>query len=172
MARQYEIRRSARRTMALELTREGKLLVRAPRFVSAAAIRRLVEAHEDWISRAEQRQSARNEAHPEPTEAERAGYIRRAKAVLPGKVAHYAAQMGVAPTRITITSARTRFGSCSAKNALSFSWRLMAYPEEAIDYVVVHELAHIRYHDHSPAFYAFVASVLPDHKARRALLRQ
>ena len=113
MARQYEIRRSARRTMALELTREGKLLVRAPRFVSAAAIRRLVEAHEDWISRAEQRQSARNEAHPEPTEAERAGYIRRAKAVLPGKVAHYAAQMGVAPTRITITSARTRFGSCS-----------------------------------------------------------
>ena len=172
MARPYEIRRSARRTMALELTREGKLLVRAPRFVSAAAIRRFVEAHEDWIRNAEQRQAARTAAHPEPTDEQRREYIRLAKAILPGRVAHYAAQMGVAPTRINITSARTRFGSCSAKNALSFSWRLMAYPEEAIDYVVVHELAHIRYHDHSPAFYDFVASVLPDHKARRALLRQ
>jgi hypothetical protein len=172
MARDYEIRRSDRRTLGLELTREGKLLVRAPRFVTGAAIRRFVAEHEDWIRSAEARQAQRAAAHPEPSEAERRALIERARAVLPGKVEHYAAIMGVQPTRITITSARTRFGSCSAKNSLSFSWRLMGYPEEAVDYVVVHELAHILHHDHSPAFYAAVAAVLPDHKRRRALLRR
>ena len=101
-----------------------------------------------------------------------AALIEKAKTILPPKIEHYAALMGVAPTRVTITGARTRFGSCSGRNAISFSWRLMQYPEEAIDYVVVHELAHIRHHDHSAAFYRFIASVMPDHKARRALLRQ
>ena len=72
---------------------------------------------------------------------------------------------------ITITAARTRFGSCSPKNRLCFSWRLMAYPEEAIDYVVVHELAHLVHRNHGPEFYALVASILPDHKQRRALLK-
>ena len=105
-------------------------------------------------------------------EAQRRALIEKAKTVLPPKIDHYAALMGVHPTRVTITSARTRFGSCSGRNAISFSWRLMQYPEEAIDYVVVHELAHIRHHDHSAAFYRFIASVMPDHEARRALLRQ
>ena len=75
------------------------------------------------------------------------------------------------PTGITITSARTRFGSCSGKNRLSFSWRLMQYPDEAIDYVVVHELAHIAHKNHGPDFHSCVAAVLPDHRERRALLR-
>lgn len=171
-AREYEIRRSDRRTLGLEVTREGKLLVRAPRRVSEAVIRRFVTAHEDWIRSALELQARRAASHPEPTDAERTALIAKARSILPGKVAHYAALMGVAPTRITITSAQTRFGSCSGKNALSFSWRLMAYPEEAIDYVVVHELAHIRHHDHSDAFYAFIASVMPDHRERRALLRK
>ena len=73
---------------------------------------------------------------------------------------------------ITITGAEKRFGSCSAKNRICFSWRLMAYPEEAIDYVVVHELAHIRHKDHSKRFYAFVEEVLPDWRERRRLLRE
>ncbi len=172
MDRSYEVRRSGRRTLALELDREGKLIVRAPRFVTDGQIRRFVARQEDWIRRAEERQARRQAAHPEPTEEERKELIRRAKAVLPGKVEHYAALLGVRPARITVTGARTRFGSCSAKNALSFSWRLMEYPEEAIDYVVVHELAHIRHHDHSPAFYAVIESVMPDHRQRRALLRK
>ena len=73
---------------------------------------------------------------------------------------------------ITIPAARTRFGSCSGKNRLSFSLYLMAYPETAIEYVGVHELAHIRHHDHSPAFYREVEAYLPDWRARRALLRR
>ena len=87
-------------------------------------------------------------------------------------MAHYAAIMGVVPTGIKITSAKTRFGSCSSKNSLCFSLYLMAYPDRAIDYVVVHELAHIRQKNHSPAFYAEVAKVMPDYKERVKLLKQ
>jgi len=156
----------------MEITADGALLVRAPQRVSQRVIERFVAEHEDWIRRAMLRWEARQLAHPEPTPEVQAAMIRRAKEILPPKVRHYAALMGVQPTRITVTGARTRFGSCSGKNALSFSWRLMDYPEEAIDYVVVHELAHIRHHDHSKAFYDLIASVMPDHQARRALLKR
>ena len=168
----YMLIRSARKTLAIEITRTGEVVVRAPRRAAKARIEAFVAQHADWIAVHREKQLARLAAHPEPDEAERASLIARAKAELPGKVAHYAAIMGLYPTGITITSARTRFGSCSGKNRLCFSWRLMQYPDEAIDYVVVHELAHIRHHDHSAAFYRFIASVMPDHEARRALLRQ
>ena len=79
--------------------------------------------------------------------------------------------MGVMPTSIKITSAKKRFGSCSGQNGICYSWRLMLYPSEAIDYVVVHELAHIRQKNHSPAFYKEVAKILPDYKAREKLLK-
>ena len=155
----------------MEITPQGELLVRAPRRVPETVIRRFVAEHADWIEKARSRWEARNAAHPEPTPQQAQAMIRRAREILPGKVKQYAALLGVEPTRITITGARTRFGSCSAKNALSFSWRLMDYPEEAIDYVVVHELAHIRHHDHSKAFYELIASVMPDHRRRRGLLK-
>ena len=98
--------------------------------------------------------------------------IRRAKEILPQKTAHYSQLMNLYPTGITITGAQKRFGSCSGKNRICFSWRLIQYPEAAIDYVVVHELAHIRHKDHSKAFYACVAEILPDWKERRKLLKE
>ena len=79
--------------------------------------------------------------------------------------------MDLTPASVKITSARTRFGSCSGKNSVCFSWYLMRYPDEAIDYVVVHELAHLRHHDHSPAFYALVERYLPDWRERMRLLK-
>ena len=63
------------------------------------------------------------------------------------------------------------FGSCSSKRRISFSFRLMQYPAEAIDYVVVHELAHLRHMNHSPQFYALIEQYMPDYKSRRALLK-
>jgi len=169
---EYQLIRSARRTLALQITRGGVLIVRAPLRVPDSAVRRFVREHEDWIERNMARQRTRTDAHPEPSEDEIRRLRALAKQLLPGKVAHFAPLLGVSPTRLTITSAKTRFGSCSGKNAISFSWRLMQYPEAAIDYVVVHELAHILRHDHSPAFYACVARVMPDYKARQELLRQ
>lgn len=70
-----------------------------------------------------------------------------------------------------ITAARTRYGSCSGKNSLSFSCFLVNYPDQAIDLVVVHELCHIRVKNHGPAFYALLEQYLPDYRERRQLLR-
>ncbi len=163
--------RSRRRTLGLEVTREGNVIVRAPLRTSAATIDRFVRDHADWIEKAKARQRARLEAHPEPDEARREALLRRAREELPLKVTFYAQRMGVVPTGITITAARTRFGSCSPKNRLCFSWRLMDYPEEAIDYVVVHELAHIVHKNHGPQFWALVERYMPDYRARRNMLR-
>lgn len=169
--REYEIIRSNRRTMALEV-RDGRVLVRAPQRIPRTRIETFVREHEAWIEKSLAKQQARREAHPEPDEAQRAEYIRRAKALLPERVAYYANVMGLHPVGVTITGARTRFGSCSSKGRLCFSWRLMQYPAEAIDYVVVHELAHLVHRNHSPEFYALIERYMPDYKARRKLLRE
>lgn len=168
----YRLIYSNRRTLALQITPDGELVVRAPRRTPERSVRDFVAAHKDWIARNLARQTQRRAAYPEPDDAGAARLRALAKKILPEKVERYARAMGVRPTRITITSAKTRFGSCSGKNAVCFSWRLMQYPDAAIDYVVVHELAHIVHHDHSAAFYAVVGQVLPDYKARQKLLRQ
>lgn len=169
---EYELVRSARKTLAVEITGDCRVVVKAPMRLSRERIERFVAEHEGWIKKHLETQRKRKENHPLPTEAEREAYIRKAKEILPGKVAFYGGIMGLHPAGITITGAEKRFGSCSAKNRICFSWRLMAYPEEAIDYVVVHELAHIRHKDHSKAFYDCVGEVLPDWRERRKLLRE
>ena len=168
----YTVIRSRRRTMALEVTREGTALVRAPLRVSEADIAHFVEDHRAWLDKHLARRQAYLAAHPAPSPEQIELWRRQAKEELPGRVAYWAARMGVEPAGVTITAARTRFGSCSGENRLSFSLYLMDYPAEAIEYVVVHELAHIRHHDHSPAFYGEVARYLPDWRARRALLKK
>ena len=167
----YTVVRSNRRTVALEITRDAQVLVRAPRQISDRAIARYVAENETWIREHLARQLARMDAYPEPTPEEEALYRRQAKEYLPALTAWYAEKMGVRPGGVKITSARTRFGSCSGDGHICYSWRLMQYPQEAIEYVVVHELCHISIRNHSPAFYAAVAAVLPDYKARRALLK-
>lgn len=156
----------------MEIRADLTVLVRAPLHLPGDEIDRFVQRHESWIAAHLEKQRQRALAHPEPTEEERRALIARAKKELPPKVAHYAARMGVEPTGITITGARTRFGSCSGKNRLSFTWRLMDYPEEAIDSVVVHELAHIVHKNHGKDFYALVESVLPDYRQRKKLLER
>lgn len=169
---EYDLIRSRRKTLALEVTREGKVLVRAPVRLAKSRIDDFVRQHAGWVQKHQAIQEKRREAHPEPTEAEQEELIRRAKEILPKKVEQYGRLMGLHPTGITITGARKRFGSCSGKDRICFSWRLMQYPEEAVDYVVVHELAHIRHKDHSGAFYACVEKTLPDWRERRNLLRE
>ena len=167
----YTLIRAKRRTMSLQLDREGKAIVRAPCGVKKEYIDRFVAAHESWLARARAKQEARRLAHPEPTDSERAALIAQAKEYLPRRTAHWSAIMGLVPAGIKITSARTRFGSCSARNSLCFSWRLMDYPQPAIDYVVVHELAHIVHKNHGARFWALVAQYMPDYRQRRAMLR-
>lgn len=168
----YRLVRSRRRTLALEVTREGEVVARAPMQLARRQIDEFVARHARWIEEHLALQRERRENHPEPTGTEQEELIRRAREVLPGKVDHYGKLMGLRPAGLTVTGARKRFGSCSGKDRLCFSWRLMQYPETAIDYVVVHELAHIRHKDHSRAFYACVEEVLPDWRERRELLKR
>jgi predicted metal-dependent hydrolase len=95
-----------------------------------------------------------------------------AKRILTNKVMDYSKQMGVMPTAVKVNSAKTRWGSCSAKNSINFSWRLVMADDDVINYVVVHELAHIREHNHSERFWKVVASVLPDYKGRQKKLKE
>ncbi len=94
-----------------------------------------------------------------------------AKAVLEEETAGAAAMMGVRYTSITITSARTRWGSCSKEDALRYTFRLLYCPREIIRYVAVHELAHTRHKNHSPRFWREVERYLPDYKNRRKWLK-
>ena len=168
----YRVIRSNRRSLGLEITRDLEVLVRAPRCVSQAQIEAFVAEHRTWLeTHLEQARERAERRPPEPTEEERAALIRRAMELLPQRVEHFSRIMGLRPTGITVTGAEKRFGSCSGKNRLCFSWRLMAYPDEAIDYVVVHELAHIKYKNHSREFYALIASVLPDYRRREDILQ-
>ena len=168
----YELIRSSRRTLGLEITADLRVVVRAPHRCSMREIARFVASHEAWIARhlITQRERVERAAARQVTPEEEARLRALAAEVIPQRVAYYGAVMGLTPTGVRITGAQKRFGSCSGKNSLCFSWRLMQYPPEAIDYVVVHELAHIRHHDHSAAFHALVAKYLPDHRERRALL--
>ena len=101
----------------------------------------------------------------------RAWMRREAKADFTARLDRYALLLDVRWARLSLTDARTRWGSASVGGAIRLHWRLMHFRPEVIDYVVAHELAHLRHMDHSPRFWAVVASVLPDYQALRAELR-
>lgn len=167
----YELIRSRRRTLALEVTAEGRLLVRAPQRCAKARIDTFVQSHAAWIEKHVALQRRRAAARPPaPTEAEIQALKDRAREVLPGKVAEWSEKMGLVPTGVTITQARKRYGSCSARNRLCFSCFLMNCPEEAVELVVVHELCHIREKNHGPGFYALLERYLPDWRERKKRL--
>ena len=167
----YELIRSSRKTLALEITRDCRVVVRAPHRLPRDRIDAFVAQHEAWIASHLERQRQRVAAMPlAPTQEEIAALKARAREILPPKVAYYSQKMGLSPTGIRITTARKRYGSCSGKNSLCFSCFLVNYPDAAIDLVVVHELCHIQVKNHGPAFYALLESVLPDYRERKKLL--
>lgn len=209
----YTLVRSRRKTLALHITRDAALEVRAPLRMSEAEIHRFVASRQGWIDQNISLIAARAQSRAafapryggtalmrgaECPIAEACGgevsfrdgqfrmpggldsgqikaamvqaYKAAAKAWLPARTAHFAAQMGVAPAGIKIGSAKTRWGSCSGTGSINFSWRLIMADDDVIDYVVVHELAHLRQHNHSPGFWAVVRAVLPDYKHRQQRL--
>ncbi len=99
-------------------------------------------------------------------------YRQQASLIIPERVKFFAELHQLGYEKLKITSARTRWGSCSLKNTLNFSWRLILTPLDVIDYVIVHELAHTAHHNHSKRFWNLVAKLMPDYKARRKQLRQ
>ena len=99
-------------------------------------------------------------------------YKERALEIITERVNHFSAQYGFQPKQVKISSAKTRWGSCSANGTLNFTWRLIMSPLSVIDYVVVHELAHLRVRNHSRKFWQVVESIDPDYKTKRKWLRE
>jgi predicted metal-dependent hydrolase len=178
MSFDYTLLRSKRRTLVIRVT-EGGLEVRAPLRMPAVEIERFVESKTSWIEKhmreAEAMKSARAEFRETIDENERArlaaAYKAQARREIPARTITLAQTMGVTPASVKIGSARTRWGSCNAKGALNFSWRLILAEQDLIDYVIVHELAHLRQLNHSRAFWDIVARYVPDYKQRRARLK-
>jgi predicted metal-dependent hydrolase len=104
-------------------------------------------------------------------DATQAWLMRRAKELFAERLNHFAPQLGVAWKRLSLSSASTRWGTASADGAIRLNWRLIHHKLEVIDYVVAHELSHLRVMDHSPQFWDTVKSVMPDYPARRRVLR-
>jgi predicted metal-dependent hydrolase len=99
-------------------------------------------------------------------------YKAQALTVFIERVSHYATLHGFEPKQVKVNSAKTRWGSCSANGTINFTWRLVMAPLEVIDYVVLHELAHLKVKNHSPRFWALVESICPEYKLQRQWLRQ
>lgn len=121
----YTVIRSRRRTLALQVTKDCRVVVRAPLYAAGDDIDRFVAEHEAWIAAQLARQAQRLTQHPPRSPEEQEALHQKARLTLPPLVHFWARQMGVTPTGVKITAARSRFGSCSGKNSLSFpciSW--------------------------------------------------
>ncbi len=162
--------RAKRKTMSLSVNDDLQAVVRAPYSVSEKVIREFVKSNSSWLEKAVARKQKQLERY-DVSEKEKAELKALAQQVIPKRVEYYSALMELYPTGVKITSAEKRFGSCNGKNSLCFSYFLMKYPMEAVDYVVVHELAHIRHHNHSKDFYNLIKKYLPDYRERERLLK-
>ncbi len=109
-----------------------------------------------------------------PTKS-RTSYVKHkeaARAFVHRKLEEHNQQYGFTWGKVAIRDQRSRWGSCSKKGNLNFSYRVALLPEDLADYVIVHELCHLREFNHSPSFWALVARTIPDHKRRKAALRE
>ena len=133
----------------------GGVRVYAPRHARLREVDRIVAQHADWVR------------------AEQARLAKEAKDRICERIALFAPRLGSRlPARVTIREQKTRWGSCSRKGNLNFNWKLIRAPQEALDYVVVHELCHLYEFNHSPGFWRMVESVLPDYGQWKRWLAQ
>ena len=168
----HEIIYSKRKTLGLEVKPDLRIIVRAPYRLDKKYIDNFVMSKSDWINRTLEKLSSRTVNPYRFSDVEINEMKKKTLSVVIPKVEYYSSLMNVKPKRISASSDKRRFASCSSKGTLSFSFRLCLYPEEAIDYVVVHELAHMKEMNHSKSFWALVAQVCPGYALHRKWLKQ
>lgn len=163
-----EVVRSSRRTLALIIARDGRVTVRAPHRTPETAIAGLLEGREAWIAAKRGEAIARSEAHARlalgPAE------IAAAKHVFAERLeACWAvfARPGEAKPPLRVRVMRTRWGSLSPSGGICLNAALLHAPRACLDYVIFHELAHLRARGHGPRFYAELARYVPDWRERR-----
>ena len=169
-----QVIQSKRKTISIEL-KTNRILVKAPQRMSKQEIYGFVMAKKDWIEKhvkiMQERSKSMENVLPYTAE-EIKSLAEKAVAVIPQRVKHYAEIIGVDYGRITIRNQKTRWGSCSSKGNLNFNCLLMLFPEDVIDSVVVHELCHRKYMNHSAVFYAEVEKVFPEYRRCQKWLKE
>lgn len=173
----YELIRSKRKSLCIEIKPQGRIIVRAPSRMSLTEIGRFVEAKEKWIlSHQKKMIEKENTSNPDLPDSISQEMLKelaeKAKDIIPSRVDFYAAKIGVTYGRITIRKQRTRWGSCSAKGNLNFNCLLMLAPPEVLDSVVVHELCHRKEMNHSKRFYDEVLRVFPEYRKCERWLKE
>lgn len=166
--------RSKRKTISTQIKPDG-IVVRAPLQMQDVQIQEFLKQKRDWIEKhlaaVEEENRFASELKPYTTE-EIHKLTDKALKVIPQRVEYYAPLIGVDYGRITIRNQKSRWGSCSGKGNLNFNCLLMEMPDEIIDSVVVHELCHRKYMNHSPQFYAEIEKVFPKYKVCHKWLKE
>jgi hypothetical protein len=166
------IRHPRARRYLIRVRLDGSVRVTIPRRGSQREATQFVEQQRSWIVRQRQRVAALRESTPaELSSAEQRVLRARARAELPTRLRELAAQTGLSVAKISVRDQRHRWGSCSPTGHICLNWRLITMPGWVRDYVLYHELMHLKRLDHSPAFWRLVAQVCPDYEDARRWLR-
>lgn len=170
---QVQVIRSSRRSLSLQIGPDGSIIVRAPLRLPEREIRRFLDEKADWIEKHLQAVLEANRAGENAplSAADIRDLADKALTDIPQRVAYFAQKMGVTYGRITIRNQKGRWGSCASTGNLNFNCLLMLAPPEVRNYVVIHELSHRRHMDHSAAFWAEVAAVMPTYKEKEKWLK-
>ena len=169
-----QIIKSNRKSIAVEIKKDLTIIVRAPYLIRDKEIHKFVDSKKAWIEKHIKIIQERNEQQADTvkfTDEEIKEFAAKALEYIPQRVSYFALKMGITYGRITIRNQVSRWGSCSAKGNLNFNCLLMLTPTEVIDYVVVHELCHIKEMNHSPKFWNEVEKILPNYKTARKWLK-
>ncbi len=164
----YKIVRMKRKSVSITVSDDLCVIVKAPFFVSEKTIDDFVRKNEKWINEVVAKKQRKNELYSEEYVKE---LFEKGKSYLEKRVPYFSEITGFYPASVGITTAKTRFGSCSGKNRLNFSVFLFSYPDDVIDYVILHELCHIKHKNHSKSFYAEVEKYMPDYRQRQKQLK-
>jgi predicted metal-dependent hydrolase len=163
----YYVRHRTARRYVLRVDVNGRVRVTIPRGGSRREAHAFAARQVEWI----RRQQARR-MHPTHTAEEVRRFRQLAKGVLPSRLLELAARHALTVTRVTVRNQRSRWGSCGPDGHICLNWRLVLMPEWVRDYVLIHELMHLRRMDHSVAYWKFVAKAFPEYEAARDWLRR
>ncbi len=176
---EYELRESSRaKYVRIQVDANGEVVVTKPKRASMRSVEQFVQARAAWIEEAKRKASKRRGGLPliplpRPRKGSRA-YTearRQAREVVLSRLEFFNKEFTTIYGSVSIRDQKTRWGSCSHRNNLSFNYRIAFLPNELADYIIVHELCHTIEHNHSPRFWAQVARALPNHEALRKEIR-